>query len=55
MNLTIISSELFVDILEQSKILKVKEKSSSTKEYTVIYEGLTTLLIDTAYEKYLVE
>ena len=55
MNLTIVSCELFADILEQSEILKIEEKSSSTTEYTVIYEGLKTLLIDTAYEKYLVE
>ncbi|MQW91941.1 hypothetical protein GHJ48_05940 [Acinetobacter sp. dk771] len=55
MNLTIVSTELFADILEHSEILKVEDKSASTTEYTIIYEGFKTLLIDTAYEKYLVE
>jgi len=55
MNLTILSPELFADILRHSEILEVDEKSPSTTEYTVIYKGLKTLLIDTAIEKYLVE
>lgn len=55
MNLTIISTELFTDILRHSEILEVEEKSPSTTEYTIIYKGLKTLLIDTAVEKYLVE
>lgn len=55
MNLTIISPELFADILESCEILKVEEKTPSTTEYIIIYEGFKTLLIDTAYEKYLVE
>lgn len=55
MNLTILSPELFSDILQHSEILEVDEKSPSTTEYTVIYKGLKTLLIDTAVEKYLVE
>lgn len=55
MCLTIISSDLFSDILERCEILKVEEKTPSTTEYTIIYEGSKTLLIDTAFEKYLVE
>lgn len=55
MILTIISPELFADILRHSEILEVAEKSPSTTEYTIIYKGLKTLLIDTAVEKYLVE
>ena len=55
MNLTIISTELFTDILRHSEILSLEEKSPSTTEYTIIYKGSKTLLIDTAVEKYLVE
>lgn len=55
MNLTILTPELFADILRHSEILEVDEKSPSTTEYTVMYKGLKTLLIDTAVEKYLVE
>lgn len=55
MNLTIISTELFADILRHSEILSLEEKSPSTTEYTIIYKGSKTLLIDTAVEKYLVE
>lgn len=55
MSLTILSPELFADILRHSEILEVDEKSPFTTEYTIIYKGLKTLLIDTAVEKYLVE
>lgn len=55
MNLTIVSPDLFEDILRHSEILEMEEKSPSTTEYTIIYKGLKTLLIDTAVEKYLVE
>ena len=55
MNLTILSPELFADILRHSEILEVDEKSPSTTEYTITYKGSKTLLIDTAVEKYIVE
>lgn len=55
MNLTIVSPELFADILEHSQILEVEEKNPGTTEYTIIYKGTKTLLIDTAYEKYFIE